>query len=156
MGPFEYLDRRAERRARLAREMVAEGKAVRGFNIRDLIGLVLIGAFISAMGAMFQIAIPRDNKDLLTYMLGQLSGFVAAVVALHYVQKAGEKELDAKRVDNTSKALDAIKAASESIPKVDDPDSIAAEAAAGAAKAADQVADAAVDEAKAIKKDAKP
>src|SRR5688572_27271595 len=79
---------------------------MKGFNIRDLIGLVLIGSFIGAMGAMFQVAIPEQNKDLLTYMLGQLSGFVAAVVALHYVTKAGEKELDAKRAENTGKALD--------------------------------------------------
>lgn len=94
---------------------------MKGFNIRDLIGLVLIGSFIGSMGAMFLVAIPDTNKDLLTYMLGQLSGFVAAVVALHYVTKAGEKELDAQRVDNTSKALDAIKAATQSMPHTDAP-----------------------------------
>ncbi len=115
---------------------------MKGFNIRDLIGLVLIGSFIGAMGAMFVIAIPASNKDLLTYMLGQLSGFVAAVVALHYVSKAGEKELDQTRAENTKAAFEAIKASAT--PKTDD-----------ASDAAEQVADAAVDEAKTIKKGAK-
>lgn len=93
---------------------------MKGFNIRDLIGLILLGAFIGALGVLFWKAIPPENEQLIVYMLGQLSGFVAGVVALHYVTKAGEKELDAKRVDNTSKALDAIKAATESTPKPGD------------------------------------
>lgn len=117
---------------------------MKGFNIRDLIGLILLGAFIGALAVLFWKPIPKENEQLIVYMLGQLSGFVAGVVALHYVTKAGEKELDAKRVDNTSKALDAIKAAATGGTVPD-----------GAAQAAEQVADAAVDKADTIKKGSK-
>lgn len=87
-----------------------------GFNIRDLIGLILLGAFIGAGGVLFFVAIPDKNEQLITYMLGQLSGFVAAVVALHYVTKAGEKELDEQRTANTGEALAAINKAMDLTP----------------------------------------
>lgn len=79
--------------------------------IRDLIGLFLITAFVGAMVALLWKAIPGENEQLLSYMLGQLSGFVGGVVGFWYVSKAGEKELEAKRADNTNKAFDAIRAA---------------------------------------------
>ena len=106
-------------------------------NLRDAIGIALIAAFIGSAFVLFWKEIPRSNEQLISYILGQLSGFVSAIVAFHYVTKAGEKELDAQRVDNTSKALDAIKAAASSTPGKDN----------GAAEAADDVADAAVDKA---------
>lgn len=83
-------------------------------NFRDVLGALLVGAFIIIIGGLFWQAIPKDNEQLLTYMIGQLSGFVSAVVALHYVTKAGEKELEQQRAENTGKALDAIKTAQES------------------------------------------
>jgi hypothetical protein len=110
-------------------------------NLRDAIGTALIGAFIGAMGILFWKAIPPSNEQLIVYMLGQLSGFVAGVVSFHYVTKSGEKELEQQRTENTGKALDAIKAAAETVPADH----------TGAAKAAEQVADAAVDEAQHIK-----
>jgi len=145
MKLLDYLDRRAERRSKFIRERWEVNPAGSSANIRDAIGIAMIAAFISMLFMLVYKSIPSSNEQLIVYMLGQLSGFVSAVVALHYVQKAGEKELDAARVDNTAKAFDAIKAAQESIPVVNGVD---------AADAADQVADAAVDEAKAIKKDA--
>lgn len=83
-------------------------------NLRDVIGAGLIGSFIATIFMLMYKAIPPSNEQLIVYMLGQLSGFVAGVVAYHYVTKSGEKELDAQRVDNTTKALEAIKAAQES------------------------------------------
>lgn len=111
-------------------------------NLRDIIGTALIAAFIAALAVLFWKAIPTENEQLIVYMLGQLSGFVAGVVAFHYVQKAGEKELDAQRAENTQAAFRAIEAASLSSPPP---------AHDVAAKAADQVADAAEQEAEAIK-----
>lgn len=93
-------------------------------NIRDILGAVLVAAFITSLNILFWKAIPKENEQLIVYMLGQLSGFVSAVVALHYVTKAGEKELDEKRADNTSKAFDAIKAAQESTPAATDPNTL--------------------------------
>lgn len=105
-------------------------------NLRDVIGVVLIAAFVAVMGALFWKAIPSENEQLLVYMLGQLSGFVAGVVSYHYVTKSGEKELEAKRADNTAAAFEAIKVAAATVP-----------AAEGAAAAASEVAGAAVDKA---------
>lgn len=115
-------------------------------NLRDAIGIALIASFVGALSILFWKAIPRENEQLIVYMLGQLSGFVSGIVAYHYVTKAGEKELDAQRVDNTTAALEAIKAAQEA-PAKPAKDKIA--------EAADQVADAAADEADAISGKAK-
>ena len=90
------------------------------YLVRDLIGLFLIVAFIGAMVALLWKAIPTENEQLLSYMLGQLSGFVSGVVGFWYISKAGEKELEEKRADNTNKALDAIRAAQAS-PAVEPP-----------------------------------
>jgi len=106
---------------------------------RNLLAFLLIGAFITAMGALFAIAIPQKNEQLLTYMLGQLSGMAVTVLGFYFVNKVGQDAVDAKRVDNTAKALDAITAAT-STPKQ-------------ASEAAEQVADAAQHEADAIRGD---
>lgn len=85
-------------------------------NLRDAIGIALILTFVGALGILFWKAIPRENEQLIVYMLGQLSGFVSGIVAYHYVTKAGEKELEQQRAANTEKAFEAIKAAQESAP----------------------------------------
>jgi len=112
-------------------------------GMRNLLAFLLVGAFIMAMGALFLIAIPDKNEQLLTYMLGQLSGMALTALGFYFVNKVGQDAVDAKRVDNTSKALDAIASAQHSIP----PSLLDDEAGA----AADQVADAAKDEASEIK-----
>lgn len=110
-------------------------------NLRDAIGIALIASFVGALGVLFWKDIPRSNEQLIVYMLGQLSGFVSGIVAYHYVTKAGEKELDKQRVDNTTVALEAIKAAQEAPLKP---------AHDQASQAAEQVAEAAADEADTI------
>jgi hypothetical protein len=97
---------------------------VKTANLRDAIGIALIASFVGALAILFWKEIPRTNEQLIVYMLGQLSGFVSGIVAYHYVTKAGEKELDAARVDNTSKALDAIKAAAEAGVPAKDSDAL--------------------------------
>lgn len=141
MTLWELLDRRAERRTKLVQERWKNNAAGSSANIRDAIGIAMILAFVSMLFMLVFKSIPKSNEQLIVYMLGQLSGFVSAVVALHYVQKAGEKELDQQRVDNTSKALDAIKAAAEGTPPVKGD---------AAGDAAEQVAEAAADEAEDI------
>lgn len=91
------------------------------YNFRDALGLLLVGAFIVATGWLLLRGIPEQNKELVPYMLGQLSGFVAGVVAYHYITKAGEKELDQTRAENTGKALDLAYAVSPATPAVADP-----------------------------------
>ena len=105
MNLWEYLETRAARRASRPPNMTL---------VRDVLGAVLVAAFIAVIGGLFWRVIPKENEQLIVYMLGQLSGFVSAVVALHYVTKAGEREQEAARTANTGKALDAITAAQNS------------------------------------------
>lgn len=78
-------------------------------NIRDTIGSILLLAFVGALTLLFWKEIPEANKDLIVYMLGQLSGFVAGVVAAHYTINSVQQRLDQQRVENTKAAFDAIK-----------------------------------------------
>lgn len=128
---WEYLDRIGERRANLL--------LIRPVNARllaNVIGCALISGFLGALFALFVIPIPKGNEQIVTYMIGQLSGFAGGIVAYHYTMTAGAKELEAQRADNTAKAFDAIKAAAKA--------GTGGEGVAGAAK---DVADAAADKA---------
>jgi hypothetical protein len=60
-------------------------------NVKDVIGIFLILTFTGAMVVLTWKSIPKENEQLLTYMLGQLSGFVAAIVGYHYVKDALNK-----------------------------------------------------------------
>jgi hypothetical protein len=80
---------------------------MKGHRLRDAIGVVLIAGFLLAIGVLVWQAIPQGNEQLVTYMLGQLSGFAAAVVAFHY-----SSNVNAQRgSENTGKAFEAITAA---------------------------------------------
>jgi cytochrome c biogenesis protein CcdA len=134
---WEYLDRAGERRAKLALE--------RPINLRllaNVIGCAIVFGFLGSLVTLFIIPIPEANKDLITYMVGQLSGFAGGIVAYHYTAKAGERELETQRTKNTSDAFKAVTAA------------LKAPAASDAvADAADRVADAATSAADEIKGD---
>lgn len=81
--------------------------------MRNVLAFLLVGAFIGAMGAFTLVPIPDENKDILTYMIGQLSGMAITVLGFYFVSKVGQDALDAKRSDNTGKALEAIKTVAE-------------------------------------------
>lgn len=73
-------------------------------RLRDVIGSALIGAFVLALFALFWKEIPGANEQLLSYMLGQLSGFAAGIVAFHYAANAQSQEATA----NTGRAFEAM------------------------------------------------
>lgn len=56
--------------------------------IAGLLAAVLVAAFIGAIIMLSWREIPRTNEQLLTYMLGQLSGFVAAAVGVYFARRA--------------------------------------------------------------------
>lgn len=107
--------------------------------MRNLLAFLLVGAFVLMIGALLFKAVPEGNADIITYMLGQLSGMALTALGFYFVNKVGQDALDAKRTENTGKALEAIKATA------------VASAPPDAATAADQVAHAAEDEAERIK-----
>lgn len=51
--------------------------------MRGLLALILIGAFQVALFWLFQFEVPDANRDLVVFMLGQLSGFTGAGVAYY-------------------------------------------------------------------------
>lgn len=48
---------------------------------------LLVAAFIGAIIMLSWREIPKSNEQLLTYMLGQLSGFVAAAVGVYFARR---------------------------------------------------------------------
>jgi cytochrome c biogenesis protein CcdA len=126
---WEYLDRAAERRA-VRRRVDARLFA-------NVVGAALVAGFLGALITLFFVPIPERNEQLITYMIGQLSGFAGGIIAYHYTLTAGAKELDAKRAETTGKLVDLATAA--------------AAPGGGAGRAADEVVDAAADKAAEIK-----
>lgn len=120
---------------------------LKGFTwtLKDMIGVALIGAFISVLFILFWKEIPTKNEQLLVYMLGQLSGFVAGVVSSHYVHKAGEEKQEAQRQETAKAQADATRATAEAVAAAAASTTPAASSAPGpgAAEAAREVADAA-------------
>lgn len=111
-------------------------------RMRNLLAFLLVGAFISVIPMAMMFVIPEKNRDLVTYAVGQLSGMALLALGFFFVNKAGQDAADEKRADNTGKALDAMKAVAENTGGATPAD---------ASKAADQVADAAADEADTIR-----
>jgi len=107
---WEWLDRVGERRARVMIDRPANVRL-----LANVIGCSLVFGFLGAIMVLVWLPVPEANKDLLTYMLGQLSGFAGGVVAYHYTMTAGARELDAKRAETNGKAIDGLKSAIEGI-----------------------------------------
>ncbi len=76
------------------------------------IGIGVVGGFLGALLALFIIPIPVENKELVTYMIGQLSGLASGIVSYHYASTA----LGSKATDNTGAAFRAIEAAVNATP----------------------------------------
>lgn len=60
--------------------------------VRTLLGGWFAGSFIGALAALYVFPIPAENKDLIVFMLGQLSGFTGAVVAFNFGTSRGSSE----------------------------------------------------------------
>lgn len=52
-----------------------------------ILAFVLTTAFIGSIIMLSWREIPKSNEQLLTYMLGQLSGFVAAAVGVYFARR---------------------------------------------------------------------
>jgi len=71
----------------------------------------LVFAFVAALAAMLLRAVPEANKDIVVYMIGQLSGMATMALSFYFINKAGQDAADAKKTENTGKMADAITAA---------------------------------------------
>jgi hypothetical protein len=79
-------------------------------RFRNILALCLVGAFVSVLPFLIFKDIPGPNKDIITYMVGQLSGMATTALGFYFVNKVGADALEAKKADNTAKAFDAIAA----------------------------------------------
>lgn len=109
-------------------------------RMRNLLAFLLVGAFICVLPLFAFKAIPEQNKDVIVYMVGQLSGMALTALGFYFVNKVGQDALDATRAENTGKMATAVTAALKAGPVGD-----------AAGKAADEVAGAAEDKADEIK-----
>jgi len=110
-------------------------------DFKNLLAFALIGAFIMFIPLFVFKSIPAQNEQIIVYMVGQLSGMALTALGAYFVNRMGQDKIDAQRADNTGKALDAITATAQAAtaPTVE------------VTKAADAVADAALDKAQEIK-----
>lgn len=79
-------------------------------RMRNLLAFMLIGAFISCIPMFVFKLIPEANNDIITYMVGQLSGMALTALGWYFVNKAGQDASDARKSDNTGKLADAMRA----------------------------------------------
>jgi hypothetical protein len=52
--------------------------------MRNCLGGFIAGSFIGALAALYLFPVPDGNKDLIVFMLGQLSGFMGAVISYNF------------------------------------------------------------------------
>lgn len=108
-------------------------------RVRNTLSFALVGSFIGALIDFTLQPIPPANKDIITYMVGQLSGMALMVLGYYFASKIGAAALDAKRDATTAKMADAVTAAiNASPPPLPTPDvseaaQVVADAAQGAA-----------------------
>jgi len=61
-------------------------------TVRNVLAGWISGAFIGSIAALYYVPIPADNKDLIVFMLGQLSGFMGAVMAFNFGTSKGSAD----------------------------------------------------------------
>lgn len=100
-------------------------------KVRNKIAMFLVGSFVGMLVMLLFVSLPESNKDIVTYMVGQLSGMTTTALGLYFAVKIGQEALDSKRDENTGKLADAVVAAANAVPQS------TVGAADGAQKAAD-------------------
>lgn len=92
--------------------------------VRNRLAMFLVGSFVLQIPMFALKAIPQDNRELIVYMVGQLSGMALMALGYYFTNKVGQDALDAKRSDNTGKLADAVTKALDATPgtpAADDP-----------------------------------
>ncbi len=81
---------------------------------RNWLAFFLISAFVGVLPVLILVNVPEGNKEVIVYIIGQLSGMATMVLGFYFTQKAGQDKLDAARAASTGKMADAVKAAAQS------------------------------------------
>jgi hypothetical protein len=99
----------------------------------------VMAGFFAIMIYLANYGVPEANKELFSQALGAYTAVFTLVGKSIWDRNSSEAKLSTQRVDNTAKALDAIKAVSETTPS--GAMHAAADAAEATAKAADEKAE---------------
>jgi hypothetical protein len=108
-------------------------------RFRNFLAFTLIGAFLGMLPMLLFKEMPEGNKEVIVYIIGQVSGMATTALAFYFAQSKGQEALDAKRTENTGKMAEAITKVAEATGVPDH--------GRAAGKAADQVAGAAEEKA---------
>lgn len=57
--------------------------------MRGFLAFMLVMAFCTVLAALFLTQVPPDNRETLTYALGQLSGMVTTALAFYFATSQG-------------------------------------------------------------------
>lgn len=79
-------------------------------RVRNRLASFLVGAFVGVIPFMLFKTIPTENKEIIVYMIGQLSGMATLALGFYFVNKVGQDAADAIKSENTGKLADAITA----------------------------------------------
>ena len=79
-------------------------------RVRNSLASVIVLAFIAGLPLFVFKTIPEGNRDIVVYMVGQLSGMALMALGFYFTNKVGQDALDAKRTENTGKLAEAITA----------------------------------------------
>lgn len=94
----------------------------RPYNVMQaVLALLLVLAFLAAGLALFRWVVPSDNRELLTYMLGQLSGMVTTALAFYYATTKSSADKNRVIADAALDRSAGIAAAPEPVDLPDDP-----------------------------------
>lgn len=78
-------------------------------TMRNVLGGFIAGSFVGALWALYLYPVPSSNKDLIVFMLGQLSGFMGAVISFNYgttKSSAGKDELISNLATTSTNTID--------------------------------------------------
>jgi hypothetical protein len=107
-------------------------------RMRNLLAFSLVAAFVGALISFSLREIPKESKDIITYMVGQLSGMATMALGFYFVNKVGQDALDATRAENTGKMAEAVTTALKASDKAGAAGDAADAVAGAAADAADE------------------
>lgn len=77
-------------------------------QFRNWLAFFLISSFVGTLPLLIYRSIPNDSKEIIVYMIGQLSGMATTALGFYFTNKHGAEALDAKRAETTKSAFEAM------------------------------------------------
>ena len=60
--------------------------------MRGFLAILLVLSFQVALAALFKFTVPETNRDMVIYMLGQLSGMVTTAIAFYFATSKSSQD----------------------------------------------------------------